>query len=227
MSSVSKGRVELSVTGPRPLAAAALVLEERFQRAITYEEPPYIDPAGLGPGPGSMSIPRSGSIRIEYAEGETAGAVLGRVVQAHERAGNAGKFSVVVVGARVDLVPRAYRSAAGGLVEWTPLLDTVVTLPRGRMNGLQFIERLTTALHADRGHVVQIGTVPVNLLAQDSAADSEGPTEARRLLGVRLGRLARHLSWQLLAGPGSEDFVLNIHQVRGRPALSNSSNEHV
>lgn len=203
----------LTVTGPRPLAAAALELEDRFQQIITYEDPPYLNPADLAPGPGSLPVPRPGSITIEYGENEPVERVLRRAIEAHEGAGNPGWFAIVRSGDRIDVVPRAYLTAAGEVAERTPLLDTVISRAPIRTSGLEFLERLASALYEERGEEVTIGTVPVNLLALDSSTDSDEAMPARRILGARLSRLNRDLSWQLLNEPASRTFVLNIHSM--------------
>jgi hypothetical protein len=202
---------ELTVTGPRPVAAVALELEERFRRVVTYEDPPYPDPADTAPGP----VPRPGTITIGYRPDEPLEQVLRRAIEAHERAANPGWFAVVRSGDRIDVVPRAYRTAAGDVVERTPLLDTVVSPAPHPTDGIAFLDGLAGALREARGELVEIGTVPVNLLAGDRSADGDEPMPARRLLGARLARLGPGLSWQLLNDPGPGTFVLNVHRLRG------------
>jgi hypothetical protein len=200
---------ELTVSGPRPVAAVALELEDRFHRVVTYEDPPYPDPADRAPGP----VPRPGTITIGYGRSEPVEQVLRRAIEAHERARNPGWFAVVRAGDRLDVVPRAYRTAAGDVVERIPLLDTVIPPAPERTDGIAFLEGLAAALHRARGEAVEIGTVPVNLLAGHRSAGGEKPIAARHLLGARLSRLGPGLSWQLLNDPGSGAFVLNIHRL--------------
>jgi hypothetical protein len=195
---------ELTVSGPRPVATAALELEQRFHRSVTYEDPPYPDSAG--------PVPRPPTITIGYGPSESVESVLRRAIEAHERAGNPGWFTVVQAGDRIDVVPRAYRTAGGDVVERVPLLDTVIPAAPGRTDGIAFLEALTVALRRARGEAVEIGTVPVNLLSQDRSAGADEPMPARHLLGARLSRLGPGLSWQLLNDPGTGAFVLNIHR---------------
>lgn len=108
--------LQLSVSDPRPVAAAALELERRHGIPISYEDAPYaytsdtedvtlkvrqdLDKYPPGKAP-PVLIPRLGAIELSYAVDKESGrpvdldAVLQAVIDTHGRNGNAGKFKIV------------------------------------------------------------------------------------------------------------------------------------
>jgi hypothetical protein len=231
----SGGGFVLSVEAPRPLAAAAALLESRFGWMITYEDPIYDastdavdvteEVSRSPPSPGDADrvlVPRSGKIRVEIVppgnQPLDAKAALDQVLEAHAAAGNAGVFRLEQQGRLLHIIPRGVNDRRGRLVEQTPLLNLSITAQprrggnRGR-SGLVVLEEIIRALNGDDRAEVSIGVAPGNLLQQHRSRLKARDEEARSVLRRLVLELERDVSWRLYNDPGTASFVLNLHLV--------------
>jgi hypothetical protein len=231
----SGGGLVLSVEAPRPLAAAADLLESRFGWTITYEDPLYdasMDAVDVTeevrrspPSPGDAArvlVPRPGKIRVEIVppgdQPLDPKAALDRVLEAHAAAGNAGVFRLEQQGRLLQIIPRGVEDRRSRLVEQTPILDLPITVrprrggSRGR-SGAAALEEILRALNGDDRAEVSLGVVPVNLLQQHRSRLDARDEEARGVLRRLVLELGRDVSWRLYNDPGTASFVLNLHFV--------------
>jgi hypothetical protein len=206
--------VRLAVTGPRPVAAAGEILERWSGRAITYEDPRY-GPGDLVPGPATGLVPRSGSISIDYEANDDVERVSQRVLDAHARAGGAGRFGVQAAAGRFDIAPLERANGDSGTqMAGAPIMGTPVSLAPGERDGVRLVGDLAAAISAERGVRVTPGILPTNLLVQTTGVVRAERTPARDLVTQSFMALRPPISWQLFFDPESAGFVLNLHQVR-------------
>ena len=204
----------LSVAGPRPVALAADALEQRFQQAVTYEDPRDADPGKWTRGPGRAVAPRSGAIEIRYPSDLDLRSVLRLVLDAHQEAGGVGRFKTIESDDRFDVVPTVGVDSSGRTLKRDAILDTRVWIPRRERDGIGLLEALAASISTTRGEMIQVGVVPTNLLTQLRGVQGGIAIPARNVLGALLRPLPTQHSWRLSHDPSSDAFVLNVHAIR-------------
>ncbi len=205
--------MEIDVDSPRPLAAAALMLEERFGRRVTYEDAPFVHGGDVVRDDGGRIIPRGGRLYVRYAAGDGLREILAECVKTHTRLGYPGVYGAEDREGDYHVVPRGFLDADGSMKERPPLLDTMISLPAQTRSGLQFVEDLVQTLSRITGETVKVGTLPTNALNQTQVAGNSSTGGAGTLLLSLLRAMGKCFSWQLLHDPGSTEFFLNIHTV--------------
>jgi hypothetical protein len=213
--------MEIDVTAPRPLAEAALLLEQRFGRMVTYEDAPFHHPDDMIRDEGGRVIPRGGRIVVQYAAEDNLQQVITKCLKAHTHSGYPGMFAAEESDDGYHIVPRGFRDAGGAMEERVPLLDTQITLPSNNRSGLQVVEEIALAVSAARGNSISPGSVPMNALMQHTSAGNPATRSARDQLINLFHEMEMYLSWQLLNNPRTNEFFLNIHSVPEGPEGSN------
>lgn len=224
----------IRVADPRPLAAAALELEQRHGTLISYEDPAYANPADLkNVGPEvrrgfenvpaeqvpALWIPKGGAINFTYQASRATGKpvsdadTLQAMLDAHLAAGNAGAFRAVRSGSMIHLIPTSVTNEAGLVAPVAPVLDANITLPRLNGPAINAIEALCNAVSKASGVTVVAGTFPVNLFAKISVDLRAENANARETLKALLAQLPGKFSWQLFYDPGLSLYALNIHSI--------------
>lgn len=226
--------VRLSVTDPRPIAAAIIEIEQRHGVAISYEDIPYAHagdtqdvaqqvrrdlnqfPAGQAP---AALIPRNGTVDFAYEADRTTGepvsldATLAALFDAHAAAGNAGAFRVVGGAGMTHVVPAFAKDATGADAPAHAVLDTVIATGAISANGIDVLTALCDALSRQSGELVVVGTIPANLFGNARVALPAMQGEARATLGALLAQVPAKCSWQLFHDPGLKFYALNIHTI--------------
>jgi|CXWL01.1.fsa_nt_gi hypothetical protein len=216
-----------SVTGARPLSAAADLLENRFGMTVTYEDPPYLYEKDLKPYSTATDlrnpplIPAGTGFSLGYEQvlarsGTPTGPVLltGDLVAAHAAAAQPGRFQVTGTGTRLHLVPTQVRNAEGVLEGLRPVLDTPVLLAPGQRSALDVATELCAALTAAGSYPVDLGVVPFADLDQRNVFVDPAATPARELLDRMSAAGADELSWRLFFEPARNRFLLHLHIPR-------------
>ena len=121
-----------------------------------------------------------------------------------------------VSGMPFSIVPRKTRNENGEIVTVTPLLDRVVSLPRGRRRVYESASLLAEALSAQTGLRVSccqsfVGGVPWGIEEAEFSADREPARDIlRRLIKLTPGRYI----WLLTCEPSPSSWCLiNLHPV--------------
>lgn len=231
----------LSVNDPRPVAEAVSQLEKRFGWVVTYEDPIYANSTEIAdvtsqvrrdldtyrPGEAPrVLVPKGGSLAINFnltSDGNTPvrpESVVQQVIDANATAGNAGKFRVESSGEIVHVIPSAHRDSSGAWVPEQSVLDSIVTISSGDKTGLQALKALCAAVSRVTQTNVTLGTVDVNLFIRSRNELGANGEKARDFLVKLLedtrstGKLGEtNLSWQLLFGPSTNTYRLNVHSV--------------
>lgn len=231
----------LAINDPRPLASVAEALEHHTGLQINYEDPAYMHPADLPdvtalvertPGSAKRRVhgPRYGRLDLQYELEGNAGAsqvadVLERALSHHRTNGNAGDFKVLQDGLAIHIVPFRVRGPAGEWVEQKPILDTPITLPERERSGLELVGLVCSEITRASGVTVIEGTMPFNLLAQQTVVSGADNEPARAVLVRAFSALSwrepalnanlghRKLAWQLFYDADTPQYVLNLHIV--------------
>lgn len=220
------GKMELDIVSPRPLADVALELERRFDRMITYEDPPYLYPGDMVKDQGGRVIPRGGRVAFQYQAGDSVSQVLLKALEAYERSEGPGFFAVEEGPGGYHVVPRAFRNADGVVEERSSILNLSISLRQEVQNGLQFMEVIASAVSVATDEKVYLGTVPTNALIQHGRAPGIREGKARNLLLGLFQEMGLPLSWHLLNNPGTYEFYLNVHQRTGCGKVGISKRDH-
>lgn len=216
-----------TVTGARPLAAAADLLESRFGLTVTYEDPPYLYEKDLKPYSTATDlrnppkIPAGTGFALGYEQvlmrsGTATGPLLltGDLVAAHAAAAQPGRFQVLGTGTRLHLVPTEVRNAVGVFEGLRPVLDTPVLLAPGQRSALEVARELCAALTAAGSYPVDLGLVPFADLQERNVFVDPAATPARELLERMSAAGEEELSWRLFFEPARNRFLLHLHLPR-------------
>jgi hypothetical protein len=224
-------KANLSVDDPRPVATAITLLEAKYTRVITYEDPRYVysgdisdvtetvrrDLSSFRPGEAPrVLIPKGGKLAFEDDSNERPDPErsLRRLLAAYAANLGSASFQIERREKGFDIFPTAVKNVSGKLVPQASILDSVITLPKRERSGLRELEDVCAAIAKAKQMRVVVGTIPIGLFSHYKE-EYGVRSRARDVLIQLLARTgpATHLSWQLLYDPGLKMYVLNIHEV--------------
>lgn len=213
----------------RPVAAAASELARRFGIAISVEDPEYMHEADVVDVTEQVArnavdhrilVPRSVRLQVPF-EAADDGSPTNRVELVDDliEAANASlpfAYRLDVAAMPFAIVPTKTRNARGEIVELTPLMDRVVSIPHGRRKVHESASLMAQALSAQTGLTVSccqgaMGGYPWGLEEAEFGADNE---PARNVLRRLLERTPGRYIWLLNCDPSPGQFCfINLHQV--------------
>ena len=229
--------VPVEVEDPRPLMGAADQLQERYGVVIHYEDPPYsyegdLTLAQTKPSSGGISQGKSGkpviipagtglSMSLRYQHTGTLmldlGAILPALAQAHDAAGQPGRFRVEQAGGHYSIVPDQVRQEKGIWTPVTPILDTAISPAVTTGTGAEVLESLAAAVNATGGNL-KIAMAPANILQQTNVSLSGTGLPARDYLIQVIDSLPLPVAWRLLYDFNMKSYYLSLLPVRSRTA---------
>jgi hypothetical protein len=223
-------RALIDVDDPRPLAAAAEILERRYGWVITYEDPPYVYPADIADVTAQVRrdlasnprvlVPNGGPFRFTYGvpavtSAAEASAILKGLLEEYHRSGHPGVFRLVQTGTTFHVVPSEAKNVQGISQATSSLLDMPISIHSGGRTDLQMLEAVVQALGRATGAKIWLGSAPLNLLMQTHDYASVTNAPARTVLMRMLEGTGQNLSWQVFCSPGPvRDCALNVHAVK-------------
>ena len=216
----------VTVQDGRPVAEAIQELEKRFGWQITYEDPPYVyygDIADVSdtdwPGvpiqsPAQLQaaqqghrtiVPKGGSLSftLSSANPDELGAV-GTLLKSYNESHLGFEFDVVQGVGLLHVVPRKARGLSGNLDPVKPVLDTVITIEPKERTSEALIEEVLTKISVATNTVVDMGTVPTNMLSLTKTSIAASGKTARSILEQWILERRARLSWQLLCDPDAK-----------------------
>jgi hypothetical protein len=233
------GKEILSVNGTRPVKLAAEMLEKKYGWVITYEDPPYAHESELvditekvrrdldkfkpGQAP-KVFTPKGGELALEY-EIETATkkpadsvVVVQQLLDTYAIAGNPGVFRLERDPQRLHIMVAASKNKDGVLVSRQSVLDTLITVPAQKRNGLELLDAICAAISDASGTGVVVGGAPLNRFYRHQTESGAKNQRARDFLTNELDQITGQVkwSWQLLYDPGEKTYFLNVHGVSTR-----------
>jgi hypothetical protein len=224
-------RDRIVVNDARPVAAASKLLETRFGRVITFEDPPFAhaddtrdvtesvrrDLNKYAPGRAPrVIVPRGGEITVEFERDDPVEIVLSGILRESERLTTSATFRTEETNGIVHVIPTSVKGSGGETVSIESILDAPVEIPAQPRNGMQMLEAWRDAVSRNSKTQLLIGSAPLNIFLRGTDAQSLSSPNARDALTeilVRFGRGSR-LSWQLLYDPGQKVYVINIYRVQ-------------
>jgi hypothetical protein len=234
--------LKIAVDDPRPVAAVARSLEQRFGWVVTYEDPQWAaaselqdvtyrvrsDIASFPPVVRGLLprvlVPKGGRIEFDMPAGTPPLRgfqrlnLINDLLSYHSMRGNPGHFSVREGSdGFLHIVPRAAKDTAERLAPQQPVLDRNVFIPERRYSGLEFLTAFVESVSRASGVPVDIGSVPINPLARVSINGGARNEPARDALARFLRGADPGYSWRLFFDPVDRVFYLNVHWI-ARPA---------
>jgi hypothetical protein len=224
------------VSGPRPVAMAADILEGRYAKPVTYEDPVWewhgdvVSESWMNVRNGSL-IPRTRQFPMPPPEtapgGSAAQSGVNAVLDSYFRRNSDGpRFRTVSSRFGTHIVPDETTATDGSRVQVKPLLDESVTIPADARRLMDHLQAITDELSKVSGVEVRANTPILGFglerLFQGSNAvlltwGSSG-VSARDALIDLLEHSATTLSWRLLCQPGTSArdrfCVLSITPIR-------------
>jgi hypothetical protein len=231
--------VIFSVSGPRPLAAAAEAFEMHYGIPVSYEDANYAYEGDLDdktapeyakshPGGSRLLIPKGGHLTLRGDPKRTllfaqdAMPLLQSLLDEHVQAGIPGQFKLIPNGDGVAIVPSAVKNAGGILLPDQSILETKINLPVLKRTGAETLNAICEAIRTSSGKNIGVGTSSfhqgIQPYSMTIGADNEPARSVlqRALAGVgfaepgHVGHIPK-TSWSLLYAP--DMYALNVHQV--------------
>jgi len=226
----------LSVNDARPVALGAETLEKKYGWIITYEDPPYayeselvdvtekvrrdLDKFKPGQAP-KVFAPKGGELAFQYdIEPSTkkpadSAAVVQQLLDAYAIAINPGVFRLERDGQRLHIIAAGSKGKDGVLVSRQSVLDSAITIPAQKRNGLELLNAFCAAISESSQTRVELGMAPWALFSLHQTESGAKNQRARDFLTNELDRITGEpkLSWQLLYSATMKAYYLNIHVV--------------
>jgi hypothetical protein len=228
---------DVSVTDERPIAKAIEKLEHLYRVPITYEDTLYLNDNDVvdvtaavrldndGSNPHRVLVPvrrtitfalpetQAGAMRSQSGQSAAALAAVKSLLDSYALAGGAGVFDVSENSSGLHVVSRAYADVSGQLQSLKPALETRVSITEGLRPAFDVLDEICGQISLG-GRVVDVGTVPTNLLANHPVNVDVKSASARDILGSISKQIGVPLSWQLFCDPGDGGCALNMHVVQ-------------
>lgn len=231
---------EISVTDERPVAKAIEKLEAIYRVPISYEDTRYLSnndmtdvteavrlDQGKGDDPSRVFVPARRTLTFDLPETPARAAVtspsersaaalaaLKGLLDSDALAGGTGGFQVSEDSSGLHVVSRSYRDASGRTQKLKPVLDGQITLKVRSQPALDVLDEICKQLSPDGGAAINVGTVPMNLLANSPVDVEAKNVAARDALESISKQIGARVAWQLLCEPGDGECALNMHIVR-------------
>ncbi len=212
-SSSLEMKSEIKVKGPRPLAAAILILEARIRVPITYEDPPYRFQGDIAVSPEGPLIPKPGSIDFVFSDQLELGQILRSLVEGNTKQGNPGIFEVKAAEGIYHVIPVRYRNETGEFVAHNSILDTRISISAQNATGIDIIEMMCKQLSERLGGKVVVGMIPPVPFSSLQKIFTAVDRSANDCLTELIKKTGYNLSWQLFYDPKLRWYALNIHPV--------------
>ena len=214
------GLVDVMVWARRPLADVAKVVEGEFQKAVYYEDPPYVASILLvkdSSGPPVLAF--RGKFWMAYRQGSAIGPVLMEAVRV-QNTRSSGKFVAQPMGQPMGgafyVHPTEFMNENEKVMPLKPVLATKVALSANQQPVNEILKQLCAALAEKTGQKIKLGQQPpLPALNQVLTYDGKTRPAVEHLAGLSK-LLADKVSWQLLYEPRENGYVLNAHLIEGK-----------
>jgi hypothetical protein len=235
------GVVRIFANSPRPLAQALCAITKRNEWLVDYEDPEYTSKFDLidatnptwravHPEKPPLMIPQGGAFEFKYDESRAATAdgerqILEALVAAYNQSENPGTFEVrelsidsrpwSVSRKRYAIVGVSIKDDQGRPQRVSPILDTLITLPKQERSASETIRLMGEELFAKRRVKVVEGGVANNALIQSKVTVGGTNVSARSLLLQTLGQVMNpSMGWHAKYDRMMPVYVLNVGIIR-------------
>jgi len=190
---IAADRFQFTTRSDHPIDEVCTAIEAQFHWRISYEDAPVFDRDDLknGTAPNGVpwlalrDVPAAVDVPIETNMPASArGKTLQSILDSHRLSGGRAGFTVTQNGDIIHVMATSVKGADGKFQPFEPLLDTKVSLVRGRYDLWTLVMKILYQVSQIRGIPITIGTVSTNLFAQ-SVVTEESNNEAARDILVR------------------------------------------
>ena len=231
---IAQSQAPAVINSARPLHDAALLLESRYQKVVTYEDPVWMwqgDSIQTGMNENARVLIHRPLVLFPDAAPERSpkldAALVATFVSAYQRQNTGGaQFEVGSSSWGLHIVPLQAHDESGALVPATRLLDARISVPEESRMASEHLKALANSITMATGIKVVGGTPYIDaffaangilppkgaaqLLPQAEKAPysfswGAAAVPARDALIDFLGHSSTTLSWKLLCGPGRMD----------------------
>ncbi|HXQ72003.1 MAG TPA: hypothetical protein VN844_16025 [Pyrinomonadaceae bacterium] len=220
----------ISVKDARPVASVIKSLETRFDRVITYEDPPLVHPDDTldvtesvrrdlhkyAPGKAPrVIVPRGGELTVEFSRNEPVEDVLAHVLSESERVTPSTTFRTEKTNGIIHVIPESIKGPTGGTTPVRSILETPVQIAVQERTGIQMLEAWADAVSANSKRKIVIGAAPLQMFSTYKEKQGLSFPNARDALTEILATVGKgsKLSWQLFYDPGLKLYAINIYRV--------------
>ena len=219
-----------SITAPRPLSDIADVLQTRYGKPVTYEDPSWEWPGDSETLSGLTVVrSRTATLPPDLSPEQTAAldvGAVGRMLTEYEKSNDAPRFRVFESSYGLHIVPAIVRDASGQVVQAKNPLDAVVTIPSATRTASAHLEAICAAATQAVGREIRCSAVGLGEDWYERLFAAPGGTlewgangvKARDALIDLLSRAATTFTWHFNCGPGNvreaDRFcVLNLRPI--------------
>jgi hypothetical protein len=230
-SMIAADRFQFTTRSDHPIDEVCTALEAQFHWRISYEDAPVFDRDDLknGTAPNGVpwlvlrDVPAAVDVPIETNMPASArGKTLQSILDSHRLSGRRAGFTVTQNGDIIYVMATSVKGADGKIQPFEPLLDTRISLVRGRYDLWTLVTTILSQVSQIRGIPITIGTVSTNLFTM--GVTEEANNEAARDILVRAfeeingTRYAQHvdpvrLVWYMNYDPNGRMYFFNVHNV--------------
>jgi hypothetical protein len=240
--------VKLTVTDPRPVAAAVQELVSRYGYVITYEDPRRVYerdledvttqvrkdlhkyPISKRP---KIIVPLNTTLALDIPSASSIttqdlASILEQLMQAQMRTGLDGHFRVEHDGQVFHVVPTEVRDQSGNWTTQTSVWDVVISLPMEDRSATEIIDAICRAVSAAIRIPVSL-TFPVGHISDPSrprpyhfGANNERARDAL-MRGLDLFDAGQRRTWVLFYDSGNQgSYFLTIEGVPNRSSVTSA-----
>jgi hypothetical protein len=209
-----------TIDSPRALSDALLIVEQRYGKAIFYEDPVWqwqgdVDLRGQHPGEAwgwwlkmrHFTLPRGLDPK---ATPELSKGVVENVLGAyHEQNSDGTTYRVVDTPLGPDVVPLSFHDSSGAVVAATPVLDTVISVPFEARMPSEHLEAFCAAVRRASGIRVDPGA---DWMDEFFAANKIVPPRSAAQLLSRGAKAPFSFLWGAEAMPAREALLKLLDQ---------------
>jgi hypothetical protein len=205
----------MKVVDQRPMATAAKILEKKFGKTISYEDPPYVcDCDVMGNSTGKRLA--GGIIDISWEPHEGINDVLRILTETPIRPRpNPEVFKFSKSEGKYHIYPYKSKDKEGNLVTRTPIMDAAISFNAQNVNGTALFELICNKLSDSTKKNIVLGATPEilsnTLKNRAFPAVSVTNQRAEAVLNQLLGEISSEISWQLLFNPTLEQYELTLY----------------
>src|SRR5665213_107913 len=231
-SMIAAERFQLTTRSDHPIGEVCRALEAQFHWRISYEEAPVLDQDDVknGTAPNGVpwlvlrDIPATVDVPIEtdmpaIARGKT----LQSILDSYKLNGGRAGFTVTQDGDIIHVMATSVKGVDGKIVTFEPLLDTKVSVVRGRYDLWTLVSTVLNQVSQTRGIPITMAIVNTNLFAQSVVTEEANNEPARDILvrafeEINGPRYAHNLDpvrlvWYMNYDPNGGIYYFGVHNV--------------
>jgi hypothetical protein len=194
----------------RPIAALLDEMRKSTRIAVTYEDPRYSKRSDMDERPSEFSYLPEELHTLEGAE-----TTIARMLREYGASGGL-TFTVIRKGLRLHVMPSETVDAAGQRVRQDSILDTIITIPPGRRDGAQLLEKICDEIEKQTGYEVAVGpSAPDVSLVRYKTTEGIESQSARAAIEHLFDHAMQPGSfvWDMYYDPAAREYGLNFAYV--------------